>query len=206
MAFRLRAFEELVEELGGVTKANKAIKDAGISVLFGMYDHGALEAVEAEPKNSNIDRTKKDYFTLSPTDGLGAIKAVGDAVGLDIVRHVYFRSNYVTFRNAKGQRSQVKVYTRSSWNATEESTSFTVTDYLRDNTANYYMFVCFAGTVGWVLSRADLVGMHKLALKGSGQSKAARIARQDLDNRNGRIRVYLGPEEHRFTSAAQVGL
>ena len=84
MTFRLRALEDLVEELGTQAKAIALLKEAGAALVHGMFDQGALDAFNAEPKTTNVGKSSKTAFTVAPTDGVGAFKAVLDPLELDV--------------------------------------------------------------------------------------------------------------------------
>lgn len=165
MAFELRHIDDLAEEVGGLTKARKLLKDAGINVVGGFYDHGAVQALFAEPSESNIGARKKNKWTIAETDGIGAIKHVLDRVDLDIVRHLYHSTNYLTVRNAKGRRRHLKVYSTAYMQVRSERASFTLTGYLSPDAPNYYLLVCYDGPIAWAVKRRELVEIDKVIRK-----------------------------------------
>lgn len=216
--FRLRSIDELAEECGSLAKATALLKEAGTPVIFGMYDSGALIALQNEPQQTNVGKKTKAAWTLAPTDGLGAIKALVDPLELDIVRHLYRRTNYVTLRNSSNKRQQVKVYCINSANPQSGNASFSLTGFLREGSSAYYLLVCFDGrgaeeeeTVNgpraWALSRAQAQTMHRAAVKSGGESGGAKVGRESLDDLNGRMRLTLGTDsQFALTEAKQLGL
>jgi len=205
--FKLRSINDLAEELGSLAKATAALKEAGISPMFGMYDMGALEALANEPKQTNVGKSAKNSWTLAPTDGLGAIKAVLDPLEVDIVRHLYRRSNYITVRNGNGKRQQLKLYCINSKNPKTGNASFTMTGFLRETSAPYYMLMSFEGPTAWVLSRAQAAALHRAALKNEGIGVNVRVGREAMEDLNGRMRVTMTSDsQYLLSEAKQLGL
>lgn len=205
--FKLRRVDDLAEELGSLTKAMAALREAGVLPMFGMYDVGALDALQAEPKQSNIGKNAKNTWTLSPTDGIGAIKAVLDPLDVDIVRHLYRRTHYITIRNGAGKRQQVKLYCVNSKHPKSGNASFSMTGFLRETSAAYYMMMCFEGPTAWALSRGQATAMHKAALKNGGEGVGVRIGPEAMEDLNGRMRVTFAPDsQYLLTEAKQLGL
>jgi hypothetical protein len=177
MPFQLRHIDDLAEELGSAAKAKSALVSADVRVINGFYDHGALEAVFAEPKATNVGRAKKNLFTLSETDGIGAIKHCLDKVDLDIVRHLYHGTNFITARNAKGKRRRMKVYSASRTRTQWQIAYFQCTGFLDHRNPGYYLFVCYEGPIAWAMSRNDLIAMHKKGSPSRSRSCRTRRAR-----------------------------
>lgn len=207
MTFRLRALEDLVEELGTQAKATALLKEAGAALVHGMFDQGALDAFNSEPKTTNVGKSSKSAFTIAPTDGVGAFKAVLDPLELDIVRHLYLRSNFLTVRNAKRQRAQLKVYCISSGHPRTGNASFTLNGFLREDAPQYFMLIVFDQVRAWVMSKQQAQLLHKATVKAGGKTDTATVKKADLDDLNGRMRVTLGMEsDYLLTSAKQLGL
>ena len=148
----LRNITELETEIGR-QKAKSLLKQAGVEIDRDMYDHSALASFMNEPNVSNIGKDKKNLFTLSDTDGLGALKSMLDKVDLDIVRHEYVGQNYITVRNAAGKRQRCKLYTTSSEG---ERFIFAISGFEKETAPKYYMLAALKGGLVWVLKREDL--------------------------------------------------
>ena len=209
MAFRLVALEAHAEDTGKTLSEVKAeLGKLGISHIGGFFDFGALEAALAEPNTTNIKAKKKDRWTIAHTDGIGAIKHVADNVNLDIVRHLTRHSQFVTFRNAKGQRRQVKVYTTQRARGEFVTARFTLRGFLSENHPSHYLFMCYEGPRGWVMSHKQLVALHTKVLKRPDSSEIASISRKSRSHPTGAINLFLdaGEEALLFTSAKQIGL
>jgi hypothetical protein len=211
MPFQLRHIDDLAEELGSAAKAKSALVSADVRVINGFYDHGALEAVFAEPKATNVGRAKKNLFTLSETDGIGAIKHCLDKVDLDIVRHLYHGTNFITARNAKGKRRRMKVYSASRTRTQWQIAYFQCTGFLDHRNPGYYLFVCYEGPIAWAMSRNDLIAMHKKCLKHGGYLEGDfgfSIPKSKLSHKTGTLRCSFeaADETHLLTSKRQLGL
>lgn len=205
--FKLRSFEELAEELGSPAKATALLKEAGAPLVHGMFDQGALDAMSAEPSVSNTGKKTKNSWTIAATDGLGAIKSVIDELDLDIVRHVYRGTNYITVRNARNQRAQLKVYCIGHAHPRTGNATFNLTGFLREGSAQFYMLMSFEGPQAWILSRTQAHALHKAAVKAGGESGGAKVSHRDLDDLNGKMRVTFSVDsDYLFKAAKQIGL
>lgn len=211
MAFQLKTLEAHAEEHGQtVTELKTELGKLGINHVGGYFDVGALEAVLAEPGTTNIKAKKKDRWTIAETDGIGAIKHVADKANLDIVRHVTRHSQFVTFRNSKGGRRQVKVYTTQRARGEFVTARFTLRGFLDTDRQqpSHFLFMCYQGPIGWILSHKQLIALHAKVLKRPESSEIASIPRKLRSHPTGAIHLFLdaGEESLLFTSAKQIGL
>lgn len=209
MAFRLKSIEVHAEDTGATVKeARLALEKAGVSHVGGYFDEGALLAISAEPTLTNIATTKKNLWTIADTDGIGAIKHVADKVNLDIVRHMTRHSQFVTFRNARGFRKQVKVYTTQRARGDLFSARFSLRGFLRPDVPTHYLFMCYQGPLGWVLSHKQLIALHTKVTRKPDSSEIAHVSRALRSHPSGAITLFLdsGAESLLFTSAKQLGL
>jgi hypothetical protein len=208
MPFQLRHIDELADELGK-SKAQRTLDDAGIRIINGYYDHGALDALRHEPKATNIGKRSKGIWTLAETDGVGAMKAVLDRVNLDIVRHLYHSTNYLTVRNKRGKRRQVKVYSTSRARTQWQIARFSCSGFLDSTAPSYYMFICYEGPIAWTLSQRQLIAIHKKCkAQGGRASDGFHIPKSKLGHKRGMLHLSLeaGDEQYLLTSAKQLGL
>jgi hypothetical protein len=173
MAFQLRDVKELAEEVGGSAKAKALLSKAGLHVMDGFYNHGAFEAItHYEPTESNIGRsaTSSALWTISPHDGIGAIKSLIDKLNLDITHHQYHQTNYVVLRNKRKQRLQVKIYSTAYYCSRHERARFSVSGFTTNMAPPVYMFACFQGPVAWVVTRKQLASIHNKCWKSKDSS------------------------------------
>ena len=211
--FQLRKFNDLVEEMGSATKAHARLKAAGEVVRNGYYDHGALDALDYMPKVTNIGKSSKHFFTLSPTDGIGAIKEKVEAADLDLHRHLP-ATHSLQLRNKKLQLQTVKLYQRNYASNGRFAASFSVTGFLRDTAPEYYLCVCYEAEEEyanvWALNKPLLTAAHKRAVAAGGIHQKApqfRVGKDHLDDLNGRMQVICRPDDNNIlTTASQFGL
>ncbi len=211
MPFQLRHVDDLAEEVGGKAKAQKALAACGVRVVNGYYDQGAIDAMEAEPKTTNIGKKARNAWTLAETDGVGAIKHCVDKTGLDLVRHLYHSTNYVTLRNKRGKRRQLKVYSSSRARTQYQIARFSITGFLSETAPSHYLFVCYEGPIAWTIDRRKLVAIHRKC-KSNGGSLADgygfHIPKDQLSHKAGKLVLALeaADEEFLFVRPSQVGL
>lgn len=211
MTFKPRHLDDLAEEVGGVSKAKALLKTADAVLVGSWYDHGALEAMFAEPKRSNIDKKEKCFSTIAETDGIGAIKKLLDVVSLDITRHVYRGSNSMVLRNASGKRRHVKVLTASRYTIGAKRAQFSVGNVFGDSGSQYYLFVCFDGPVAWVLRKSAvqqiLQKMRDEGLTSMDSSFYLPKCKENEPGGTGRLLCRLNPDSpHVLSWKAQLGL
>lgn len=211
MPFRLRHIDDLTDEVGTKQKAEELLRAADIRVVNGFFDDGALHAVFAEPKATNIGRKAKDRWTIAETDGIGALKAVLDRVGLDIVRHLYHATNYLTVRNGKGRRRRCKVYSASRTHTQWQVAKYSVTGFLDPTQPSYYLFICYEGPIAWALSRQQLRTLHTRCLENEGvhpQVPNVSIPVKKMAHPRGCLSIGLEASDERYLlqAAKQLGL
>lgn len=203
MSFELRDIAELAEELGGLTAAKAELKRRGIELWDGFYNHGAYQSVLVEPKATNITAKQKQYWTLSEIDGIGAIKQLSDSLGLDIVLHQFHQTNWVMLRNARGQRQQVKVYSTQRYMNRHGRAQFTVAGFLTGQAPGYYMFMCYEGPRAWVVTRKQLIGLHKECFSKTGKDIRHSIVKPTKDDPEGIRTSFSIPRHHRLKREAR---
>lgn len=211
MPFQLRHVEDLAEDLGGKAKAQRVLAASGVRIVNGYYDHGAIEALNAEPKATNIGKKTRNAWTLAETDGIGAIKHCLDKAGLDLVRHLYHSTNYVTVRNKRGQRRQLKVYSASRTRTQYQIARYSITGFLPSTAPAHYMFICYEGPIAWVIDRRKLMSVHAQCKKNGGylpDGFGFNIPKSKLTHKTGVLCLSLeaADEEFLFVRASQVGL
>ena len=210
MPFQLKKVDALAEELGkSVPDTLKFLAQHYVPHRGGFFDQGALDSVMAEPKLTNIKTKTKNSFTLSPTDGLGAMKHVLDGANLDITRHLTRRANFLTVRNARGHRTQIKVYTTQRTHGEYDTATFSMRGFLAESDAvRYFMFICYEGPIAWVLSRKQLLALYTKVQKSPTSSDICRIPKLHAAHPTGAITLYLDPgqEAYLLTKASQLGL
>jgi hypothetical protein len=196
VAFQLREVKDLAEELGSLAEARAKLKLRGIEIWDGYYNHGAYLAVDSEPDTTNIRKSIKKYWTLAPTDGVGAIKHLIDAIGLDITLHQWHQTNWVMVRNERGQRQQVKVYSTQRYTNRHGRANFGVSGFLTPQAPAYYMFVCYEGPRAWVVPRKQLIGLHKQCFNRRGKDLRHHITKPTKDDPEG-IKTSIWIPKHR---------
>lgn len=210
MPFSLRKVEDLAEELGKTPKqVQQLLASKQVPVKGGYFDAGALESVNKEPDVTNIKAKSKDKFTMSPTDGIGAMKAVLDKANVDITRHMQRRANYLTCRNAKGQRQQIKVYTTQRARGDWHTATFNLRGFLSEGEpATHFMFICYEGPIAWILSKKQLAALHAKVKKAASASDMCRIPKQHRSHPHGALTLYLDPSQENYllSKAGQIGL
>lgn len=196
----IRHLDDLVMESGSKKRARELIREAAACTYGDYYDHSAVQSLRSEPQTSNLGRAKKDQWTLSPGEGVGAIKHLLDGAGLDLVRHVYNGQNSITVRNAGGRRRHAKVYTTSRMTVrSPQRARFTLTGYQHAEAPRYYLLLSFDGPIAWVIKRRDLLKQHEeIKAKGFVDDGVGgySIPRSCWDHKNGRMVLYLGVETH----------
>jgi len=127
MPFSLKTVEDLAEVQDmTVAEAKKHLQKLNVPVIGGYYDQGSLDAIQSEPKGTNIGKKAKNFWTLAPTDGVGAFKACLDKVDLDMTRHLNRRGNWLWVRNARKHRREIKVYTTSRASGSWKTSTFSM--------------------------------------------------------------------------------
>ena len=211
MPFSLRTVDDLAEAQSiSVADTKKYLAKRQVPIIGGYFDQGALDAVESEPKGTNIGKAAKNLFTLAGTDGVGAMKHTLDKVDLDIVRHLTRRGNLLTLRNKDKHRRQVKVYTTQRSTGSWSCSTFSMRGFLKTDGSqpDYYMFICFQGPVAYALSRKQLVALYRKVKKSAAASDMCRIPKALKDHPNGALSLYLSPDQESYllTSSKQLGL
>jgi hypothetical protein len=209
MPFLLRKLDDLAEErTQSPAQVKRYLDKLSIPSVGGYFDQGALEAVEAEPKCSNIKSASKDKFTIAPTDGIGAMKAILDKANVDIVRHLCRKANFLTVRNSHGHRQQVKVYCTQHARGEWKTATFSVRGFLRQEQADHFMFICFQGPIAWGMSRKQLIALHSKVKKSANASDVCRIPKGLAAHPTGALTLYLDPSQEAYllTNQKQIGL
>lgn len=165
--FELRRVVQLAEEVGGMTAAKRMLAEAGVPIMDGLYNHGALEAVKLEPATTNIGSANKAMWTLAENDGLGAVKRLMDRLDLDITHHQYHHTNWIVLRNAEGRRQQVKMYCSARSTRRNGAVYFGVSGFLGEGPP-LYLFMCYQGPMAWVMTRRDLMSLHRKCWENNG--------------------------------------
>jgi hypothetical protein len=211
MPFDLRYVEQLAEELGGLGKAQSKLREYGIPIWGDLYNHGAYKAIKAEPPRRNSGKTTHEFSTLAETDGLGAFKKICDRLELDIVLHMYSRTNWLTLRNAEGKRNMLKVYV-SQWDGNSQGeTAYTISGFRLPSAPEHYLCVSFESVRAWVITSSELRKLHANAArtkdKKTKKGLTSAVLPDGASTESGRLRVKFHPNDHfRFLNSRQVGL
>lgn len=205
MPFEMRAVDELAEQLGGVAAAKRELKKRGVLIWEDMYNHGAYQAYESEPKRTNLNANKKEFSTLAETDGFGAMKGLLDKIGLDITLHQYHRTNWLMLRNSQGARQNVKVYVTQRFTNRHGRATFTASGFLTPQAPNYYMFVCFEGPRAWVISRRKLSFWYNKVFRKNGKHEKQEIVKALGEDPEGICTTFNIPQfDKRFVDGATI--
>lgn len=136
-----------------VKEAKALLAEAQIPVVNGYFDKDRLDAVMAMPKEL---RTKRLEWGLSPTHGIGAVKACIDAAGLNLTAHYLNRRNALDITDKKGKTRGVRMYYTN--HASDENTvaRFNIINFLDDAPENYYALCALNIPAMWVFSNKEL--------------------------------------------------
>ncbi len=150
---KLYSFKQLTVDLHDVGEAKALLMDAQIPVISGYFDKDRLDAVLAMPKEL---RSKRLEWNLSPTHGIGAVKACVDQANLNLSAHYLNRRNAIDITDKKGNTRLCKMYYVNK--ASQENTvaTFTLKNFLDDDPTTYYALCALCIPAMWIFSNKEL--------------------------------------------------
>lgn len=208
---KLYTFAKLLETME-VKEAKALLAEAQIPVVNGYFDKDRLDAVMAMPKEL---RTKRFEWGLSPTHGIGAVKACVDAAGLNLTAHYLSRSNGLDITSAKGKTRGVRMYYTNRTSDEDTVARFNVINFINDDPNAYYALCALTIPAMWVFSNKELRAKWNKLRFDTDKIKAVHlnsptgiwIPISQYKNQKGGLRFKLSSHESQYrVSSAALGL
>ena len=205
----IRSVKSLAEELKRPEAAVRTtLKDLGVVVIDGHYNHDRYLAAYSEP---TWLRNKRNEWSLSHDKGLGAVKYILDPLKVNIVQHDMSQANYLMLEGPSRVRSFVKLHFRNSWVVQKDrlSVCFDCKGFT-DETQEYQhvMFVCIEGKTAWAFSRQQLISYYNFLRNAPPSYTDGVICRwNDRTSPNGGLHFWLNDDcPSLLTDKSQLGL
>jgi hypothetical protein len=203
MALRLRKVELLAKELSkDVNDAINMLANKGIKVVDGYYDQFLFDAILKEPAIRSQQRLE---WGLSHRLGIGAVKSLLDPLGLRITVHDCKRAQYLMLKKGT-EHSYVKWQYANSSGVKTRTCLFQTLGFVDDEKQDHYLFVCFDGPFGWVLSRKQLISTWN-TLRADGEVTSFSIPKKYAEHAGGalQIRFNIDTSKYELKNTKQLG-